>query len=275
MLRDLLVLVGSGGQAEAVGDFAIQIAAPWLARVSVFGVPRDPGQLMYLAQAPAKALAEALRQAQLDAEASAKRVRDRAELAAVDCSHHVIVAPAQDVPAVVSRLARRFDLCVMSLPSPESGSDDGKLFEAALLGGGRPVLGVPNGATGLSAPSRVLIAWDGTREASRAVADALPFLRRASLVEIVCVGGATEAVDQDYPGCDVASHLSRHGIACEFLRLPATAVVASQLLNRAGEMQADMIVMGGYHHSQWREAILGGTTRAMSRASKIPILMSR
>jgi nucleotide-binding universal stress UspA family protein len=152
----------------------------------------------------------------------------------------------------------------------------GELPEYVLLGGGRPILVVPYAGTFPTVGERVLVAWNGSREATRAVHDALPFLQSAAHVTALTIthrhglGG-----DGEVPGADLAWHLSRHGVKAEASGLTAEDVaVAPMLLSRIADLQADLLVMGGYGHSRMREIILGGVTREILKSLTVPTVLS-
>jgi nucleotide-binding universal stress UspA family protein len=123
------------------------------------------------------------------------------------------------------------------------------------------------------AGQRVLVAWNASREAARAVTDALPLLSRAERVEVVAFDSTGD--HGEVPGADIALFLSRHGVKASAARQSAPGVdVGSQILSRAADVDADLIVMGAYGHSRLRELALGGATRSMLDAMTVPVLMA-
>ena len=121
---------------------------------------------------------------------------------------------------------------------------------------------------------RVMICWDGSRPAARAVADALPFLKKAKQVEIVIVSEKPNKKDE-IPGADLGQHLARHDLKVELEHITSPDIdVASTILSYVADSGADMIVMGGYGHSRVREFVLGGVTRGMLESMTVPVLMS-
>lgn len=147
--------------------------------------------------------------------------------------------------------------------------------EEVIVHAGRPVLLVPYAGHFDSVGSDVLVAWDASREAARALTDALPLLKDAQLVRVVIVGGHPSLDGHgDEPGADVALFLARHGVTVEVVRAAASTDIAGVLLTRAADFGSDLIVMGGYGHSRFREMLLGGVTRAMLEAMTVPVLMS-
>lgn len=169
--------------------------------------------------------------------------------------------------------ARYADLSVVAQDKAD-GQDYrfAELAEDLLVSAGRPVVVVPNAGTMKSVGRTVLVAWNGSREAARALADAMPILEKAKSVEIFIAGAPQIG---DLPGADIAAHLSRHKVGVNVYRLPGSEVSAGDgLLNRAAETGADLIVMGGYGHSRLREFVLGGVTRHVLQHLTVPVLMS-
>lgn len=138
---------------------------------------------------------------------------------------------------------------------------------------GRPVLLVPFIQKRGLKLDHVMICWDGSRSAARAIADAMPFLVRAGKIEVVTIAGEPAKSDE-IPGADIGHHLARHGLKPEIKRIVADMDVTSTILSHAADSSADLVVMGGYGHSRWREFILGGATRGILAAMTVPTLMS-
>jgi len=173
--------------------------------------------------------------------------------------------------------ARWADLLVMSRPYGTDGSERwDAAFEAVLFEGGRGVLLVPPGHRPADAIRRVLVCWRNTREAARAVAEAAPFLEKATKVTILTVdpdqGTGTGRTE---PAADIAKHISRFGAPVEVsIAHSQGRDIGEVILDQARRVSADLIVMGGYGHSRAREWILGGATRNTLSTSEIPILMA-
>ena len=171
------------------------------------------------------------------------------------------------------RIARRFDLSVVRQAEADKPTPDRLIIEAALFDSGRPVLVVPYRLRGGIKFDRVLVCWDGSRSAARAAGDAIPFLKRAKAVEVVIVGD--EVKSSEIPGADIAHYLACHGIKVDVNRIVAPSVFPeSVILSHAADSSADIMVMGGYGHSRWREFVLGGVTRSVLSRMTIPTLMS-
>src|SRR6185369_14529534 len=172
------------------------------------------------------------------------------------------------------RIARRFDIAVVGQARQEQGASEELTIEGALFGSGRPLIVVPHTHKQGLKLDRIIICWDGSRPAARAIADSLPFLQRAKSVEIVVVTGERDK-SGEITGTNMKRHLARHGITVEIKRIGAdNADVQSAILKHAAATRADFIVMGGYGHSRLREFILGGVTRSILKSMQVPVLMS-
>ena len=174
----------------------------------------------------------------------------------------------------LGHMARRFDLVVVGQPERNRSAAEEVVDESVLFESGRPVIFVPFiQKTGLKL-DRVMVCWDGSRPAARAIADAMPFLEKAKQVEIVMVAVKGFKTDEA-PGADLAKHLARHGLDITLKRITSPEIdVASTVLSYAADVNADLIVMGGYGHSRLREFILGGTTSGILQAMTVPVRMS-
>jgi nucleotide-binding universal stress UspA family protein len=181
-----------------------------------------------------------------------------------------------DAAAAVCLSARYADLVVAAQPEPQDAAETRFLAEELALSVGRPVLFVPYAGRFAAAGKRVLIAWDGGREAARAVSDALPFLERAEAVEVAVFDAERGRRDHgEQPGADIGLYLARHGVKVTVHRQSGAGFdVGAQILSRAADTGSDLIVMGAYGHSRVRELVLGGVTRSMLEAMTVPVLMS-
>jgi nucleotide-binding universal stress UspA family protein len=169
---------------------------------------------------------------------------------------------------VIPHRARVSDLIVFGA-QPSDSPELGGAIETTLVGGGRPVLLAPKGATTIG--DRIAIAWNGSAEAARAVAFAMPFLEAAGAVHVLAAetGGTRLEVTED-----LAGYLAWHGIACERRAVAVEDEAGAALLQAAGEAGADLLVMGGYGHGRLRELVLGGVTRHVLTHATLPVLLS-
>ncbi|ACR32357.1 universal stress protein [Burkholderia glumae] len=186
-------------------------------------------------------------------------------------------APAGDAVRTVIRHAHHADLMLLGQEDPNDRLSHvaGHFVEDVVMGAGRPILVLPRAGAVASCGENVLVGWDGKREAARALADALPLLAHAHLVNVVTVehGGT----DPDAPaGVDVAAYLERHRVRAAFSTVPRerAAGTGASLLDRAAELHADLIVMGLYSHARRYERILGGATRTVLDRMTVPVLFS-
>jgi nucleotide-binding universal stress UspA family protein len=179
----------------------------------------------------------------------------------------------------VPRLARCADLIVAGQDNP----DDPEAYisdhfpEALVMSAGRPVLMVPYAGSFPSAGARIIVAWDGSREATRAVHDALPLMRRAKLTTIVTVNGAKgEPPGSRTPGADIAAVIARHDarVVVKELVLSDADLIGEALLSHAADEGGDLLVMGAYGHARWQELVMGGATRSILKSMTLPVLMS-
>ena len=139
---------------------------------------------------------------------------------------------------------------------------------------GRPVIFVPYVQKAPLKLDHIMVCWDGSRPATRAIADAMPLLERAGTVEVVIVINE-RGKQEDIEGADMGQHLARHGLNVEVQRITRGDLdVADALLSHAADADVDFIVMGGYGHSRLREFVLGGVTRSILRSMVVPVLMS-
>jgi nucleotide-binding universal stress UspA family protein len=148
--------------------------------------------------------------------------------------------------------------------------------ELVVLGGARPTLFLPYAGVLPTSFKTVMVAWNGGREAARAIADALPLLTRAGKVVVTTVATTSDTRDmEDLPDVDVAAYLSRHGVKAEVTRSAGIDIDAGEwLLSQAADVGADLLVMGAYGHARLREFVLGGVTRTLLKSMSIPVLMS-
>lgn len=180
--------------------------------------------------------------------------------------------------SAMARAARYCDLSVVTQVDPDESTASAALLpQDVLLQSGRPLLVLPYAGERSVAPaSRVLVGWNASREAARALHDALPLLKAASHVEVVVFETPEDAglKHGQLPGADIGLWLARHGVAVEAKYIPAKVGAGEALLSHAADMSADLIVAGGYGHSRLREAVLGGVTRTLLESSPVPVLLS-
>lgn len=189
------------------------------------------------------------------------------------------VAEGSDIPAITQG-ARYTDLVVIGQVDPaDSGSGAGQEEMSAgevVLGCARPVLVVPYIGAPAGLGKHILIAWNGSREASRAVSDALPLLKKAQRVTVMAVNPEIDERSHDeLPGADLAAFLAQHDLKIEVQAdRGAQDDVGEELLSRIADLGCDLLVMGAYGHSRAREWAFGGVTRTILQSMTVPVLMS-
>jgi nucleotide-binding universal stress UspA family protein len=217
-----------------------------------------------------------IREGQAEAQARADQVKAKLAGAGISASVESQYIDRGTVATLAARAARYADLTLLT-PQVE-GFDllqtwvmNGALFES-----GRPVVLLPQGATNFPKPKKVMIAWDASVEASKAVLDAVGLMQQAEAVDAVLIDPVPSFEGHGpEPGNDLATYLARHGIKLTVHRLPKEGHEVSAILNRAAQdLSADLIVMGGFGHSRLRQRIFGGTTTDMFKESKVPVLMA-
>ncbi len=172
--------------------------------------------------------------------------------------------------------ARYADLLVIGQAEASEDNEAGLLPDLpdyVLLNCGRPVLVVPRSGRFPTIGKRVLVAWNGSPEAAKAVTAALPLLRGAEQVTLAVLGHSADMLGES-PGADIALYLARHGVNVEVLRRPEPEDPGRALLSLAADFNVDLLVMGAYGHSRFRELMLGGATRTVLATATLPVLMA-
>lgn len=278
-LKDILIHLDASRACETRVAAAVRLAREHGAALTGLYVRPLPlaalgaGGEIGVPPGPRPELAEGQRAAELE-RARAARERWR-RLAGAEAPFHEV---AGDPLATLCLYSRCFDLLLAGQPSPADpeslsrGVADGLVMDA-----GCPVLWVPWAGVPERIGTRVLVAWNGSRQAARALRGALPLLARAGSVEVLTVGaieGGAEAAESS--PLDVRRHLACHGIEAGLRALPASDEVGAgeEILSRAADAGADLVVMGAWGHSRLRELVLGGATREMLDHMTVPVLMS-
>jgi nucleotide-binding universal stress UspA family protein len=180
-----------------------------------------------------------------------------------------------DVSKLVA-VAQAADLAILGQIHPVGRMVPKWRPEEIVIKSGRPVLMVPYVGSYAHVGRRVIVAWDGSREATRALNDALPLITAAKVVTLVTVYANNRARDQTRVATErMVQHLGRHGINSQVNEISQLGnSVADLILSRSVDLSADLMIAGAYHHSQWHEAIFGGVSREFFRHMTLPTLMS-
>jgi nucleotide-binding universal stress UspA family protein len=273
MPKDIVVNLMVAGSRDAAATYAISVAKTFDAYLAGVAFAYEPVLPAIVGGGIPESVIEEQRE---ENEKAAKTAVTQFEAAAKDVKHESRMVPASLAGAAdtFGEIARVFDLAIVGQSERDRVGPEELIVEGALFGSGRPILVVPADYQGGMRLERVLICWNGGRNAARATANSIPFLRRANTVEIVTVGTEAAAAAET-SAADLARHLGRHEIKATVKRIePGNLKVSAAILDYAGKSGAGMLVMGGYGHSRLREFILGGTTRGVLAAMTVPTLMS-
>jgi len=274
-MKDILVHVDASRRAAARVELAIGLARRFGAHLAGLHVVPPPFvPMMTHAPIPPEVVEEqiALFNAQADkAEALFRAAADKAGLAAE-------WRRAEGFPTETAILhARHAGLAIVGQNDPDDpGTTPSDFADRLALGAGGPVLVVPRKGGFADAGQRVVVAWNASREAKRALDDAMPLLAAARAVTVLAIkprsGGRRHG---DVPGADIALYLARHGVKAEAAEAwGEDAGVPDLLLARAAELGADLIVMGAYGNPRLLELVMGGATRAVLDRAAVPVLLS-
>ncbi len=274
-LRDILVHVDNSKTCEARVEVAIALARDHDAHLTGIYVYRELLIPTYAEVQVGAALMEAqLEEAQAQAQAAENSFCATLEKSGVAFEWRC----RRGEPVSSMNLSARYSDLVVTGQAEDMEVDwvSATLSNRIALESGRPVLVIPY--TGLRQPigKRVLVAWNARREAVRAVHDALPLLVKAESVEVLSINPKDNPSGEgDIAGADLCLHLARHGVKAEAHTIRATDIdVANLLLSHAADQDNDLLVMGAYGHSRFRELVLGGATRDVLAHMTVPVLMS-
>ena len=276
--KSIQTVVTQGGTMAHL-DAAAALARREDAHLDVFCLGVDHTQTgYYFAGASAYVFQEAIDRAMATAEKLETEVRSRLDGEDIRWSVESAVAQMGGVSALVGMRARYADIAVLARPYGAAAPADGEaVVESALFEGSIPVIVLPEAPVAVDGLGRrILVAWNQSDEAMAAVRKALPLLKTAEHVEITVIDPSPHGPEGSDPGGALCQMLTRHGVKAEIAVLARTLPTVSEVLNRrATETGADLIVMGAYGKSRFREAIMGGATRNMLAGATVPVLMAR
>jgi nucleotide-binding universal stress UspA family protein len=275
MVKDIIVNLSVTKEGSIVGKYAVSVAAALQARLTGVAFIYDPVvPISGAGYIPAEIIETQREDNETVAEAAIKSFTAAADQAGISAEPLTTSASLAGASDQFARMARRFDLAIVGQAQPEISSMEQIIAETTLFESGRPMLMVPYIQKAPFKTDNVMICWDGSRTAARAVADAIPIIRKSGHVEIVIV--ASERGKQDeIEGVDIGQHLARHGLKVDVHRISGGNIdVGDALLSHAADSGADLMVMGGYGHSRLREFVLGGATRSIFESMTVPVLIS-
>jgi nucleotide-binding universal stress UspA family protein len=276
--RDLLVHLDDSKSCARRVDAAVRLAARFGAHLTGFYPMVEIPLLHHIRDhIPPAVRASMAAEARAAAKAALEVFRQAAERGggAYETRTDPVLAPA--LPSVLSMHARYADLLVLGQTGPDEPAAAGSgLPEKVVLASGRPVLVVPHDWAPGPLGEHVIVAWDASREAARAVSDARPILKRAEAVVVVSVNPKSTPLGHgELPGADIAAHLARHEIAAEVHVVETDRMDAGDaLLSLAADRGCDLLVMGAYAHPRMLQLVLGGATRTILKSMTLPVLMA-
>jgi nucleotide-binding universal stress UspA family protein len=277
--KDLLVVLDSEPASRGRIDLAVALAerfAAHLVGLYPLPIPGAPSHFGYYDPTLLDPFFRELREKSQDVcDKEREAFEHAASLRGLSAEWRMVDAGAESDPALHARYA---DLTILGQLDPDRGDSDlvRARPEHVTLASGRPILVVPYAGRYETVGRRVLIGWSATREAARAVNDAMPLLAEAEIVTLLTID-AREGPDAhgELPGADISLHLARHGVKAEIERTVSVGIPAGDvLLSRAADLGADLLVIGAYGHSRVRELLLGGVTRSILQSMTLPVLMS-
>ncbi len=275
MIKDIVVNLTPGAKDDPASRYALSLAEAFDAHLTAMSFAYDPPWPPAVADlGGAQILRSLLEKSRADARATATQFEANAKRSQLSVQTLTPEASPPGAAEAIASLVRAYDMAVLKQANPENDATSQDIIESVLFKSGRPVLIVPYIQKAGFSVKRVVICWDGSRTAARAVADSLPLIARADNVQVLTV--VTGKFDEnDVAGADIAEHLARYKLRTELTRLPAADIdVANAILSHAADVDADLIVMGAYGHSRLRDFVLGGATRAMLQTMTVPTLMS-
>lgn len=274
-IKDILVYADASDAFESRLNYAIALAQSNNAHLTALYIVPRYAVHAYVGMSMDPGIIQQTNEREWDeARATQQRFDNMTKSADIDVEWRV---EEGDAAYHLNSHGRYFDLVVLGQTNPEW---DDALFtglaDDLVISLGRPALVVPYFGALAKPASRILVAWDGSHSAARAVNDAIPFLKVADQVEVMTINSDKATFDEgDIPAVDMSLHLARHGVKATAKSLHAENINAGDLiLSHASDFGADLLVTGAYGHSRFRELILGGVTRNLLKHMTLPVLMS-
>jgi nucleotide-binding universal stress UspA family protein len=272
-IKDILVAIAPRDEADPGRDYALSMAGACGAHVTAAAypiVPDIPGS--FYADFPVGLEGNLQDEAEATVTAARERFEQAARRAGVDHSFHGFSGTVETATTDFAARLRTADLGILTQHKAGERERVGDLFmEGALFRSGRPVIVVPRAHGGTFSAERVLIAWDGSVHASRAVAGAMPLLKAGAAIEVFTVEELSKG--RDFRGSALVEHLRRHGLDASIAQRNVSDIPA-EIVRQAELSRASLVVMGGYGHSRFREFVFGGATQLMLRRMPVPVLMA-
>jgi nucleotide-binding universal stress UspA family protein len=275
--KTLLTVLTDEKLAGPTLTHATELAEAYGAHLDVLCLGVDRSQAgYYYAGANAIMLQETISRATDEAEALAAFARQHLDARDGRWAVETGVAQLADIMRHVAARARFSDLVVVPLPYGEDrGVELEPVIEGALFEGQVPVMVTANSGAPVAIPKRIVLGWNESAEALNAVRASLPLLQSADTVHVVVIDPPSHGPNRSDPGGMLSQFLARHRVKTQIDVLSKSMTrVSDVLLRHVRDVDADMVVMGAYGHSRFREAILGGATRNMLEKSPVPVFMA-
>lgn len=275
--KTLLTVISDMERAKAPLDQTSVLAHRFDAHTDALCLGIDRTQTSYdYGMANAMILQQSLQVAKEEAATLQAFAEDRLSRDGLPYATVNAVAPIGEITRNVARRGRFCDLMVVAKPYGTGAPIEGEaIVEAGLFESAAPVLVVPEQAKPMTETKRILVGWNESAEALSAVRKAMPFLKTAESVHVVVIDPPRHGPDRSDPGGLLCQMLARHGVICEVNVLSKSLPRTSDVLMRhAEDIDADLLVMGAYGHSRFRETILGGATRDILETADRPVLMA-
>jgi nucleotide-binding universal stress UspA family protein len=274
MIKDIVLNLPSGTARDVASEFSISVAKLFEAHLSAVAFAYDPPAVAMGYDGVTPTLIDTWRaEYRAEAERAQAAFDERVRKEGIIADSRVLFDDVASCARTFSEIARNYDLSIVGQAEPDDDIPETLMIEAALFESGRPVMIVPYiQKTGLTL-DRAMICWDNSRNAARAVNDAMPFLKRAAHIDIVTIERKEQL--EELRGAQIAEHLARHKLKVDVKAIVAPdSDAANVILSQAADSGTDLIVMGGYGHTRFREFVLGGATRGILEAMTVPVLMS-
>ncbi len=273
-LKIILFHAALDDRFDARLDLACALANAHEAHLAGLHVIPDPFVPMYAVPAylPAEFVESQRELGEQQAKAAEEKFQAETERHGVKGEWRVANGNAAQVLGLHARYA---DVTVVGQADRQQNAGDTDLPSVVAMTAARPVLVVPQFGAYHDIGKRILVCWNASREATRAVNDSLPLLKRADKVTVLAVNPKLGAEHGELPGADISHYLARHGVRAEANKTFVDDIEVGELiLSRASDLGVDLIVMGAYGHSRLQEWVFGGVTRTLMNAMTRPVLIS-
>ncbi len=273
MVRDVLVNLATHTKKDRARDYALSLAERFDAHVTGTAFAYEPiiPVMTGIEGLPVEYIDEERAANEEMAQAAKKRF-----LQASTPGRCAVYSPSVTISGAAhlfAKMGRNYDICVVEQADQETIQYD-PIIEAALFDSGRPVFVVPYIYDKPAKFDTALVCWDSSKPAARALPDAIPFLRKAEKIHVITVTEAKKIIEE-FPGAEIAEHLSRHGLTVQIKRIDVEDIdIPNAILSHATDIGADFLVMGAYGHTRLREFVFGGVTAEILTTMTIPTLMS-